>query len=384
MSRPKTGSIFKRGRIYYIAYTDSAGVQIKESSGSIQREDADRLLKRRQGEVVNGKFQGLAPERVTFGELAPLIVDDYLENERKSLAWVERRLKLHLLPQIAKVRAAEFSSDHLTRYRQMRKKQKASNASINRELAIVKRIFNLALESDPPKIARMPHVKMLEESNVRAGFLDHEQYLRFRDKLPEELRLFLVVAYHIGARSGELLPLKWTQVDLEALEITLHPGETKNDQGRPIPIYGDMIEWLKIEKAIRDQNYPSCPWVFHRQGKRIRSFRTSWDKAAQAAAVGRILPHDLRRSAARKMSRAGIPDKIIMAVTGHKTRAMLDRYNIVSRSDLAVFRGRMAAEESLRKRAESEYSTSPVIPVLSQSSDSNAGKKGAKASKLLN
>jgi len=150
------------------------------------------------------------------------------------------------------VRAAEFSSEHLKRYRQMRLKQKAENASINRELAIVKRVFNLALQHDPPLIARKPYVKMLEEKNVRSGFLDHAEYVRFRDALPQELRSFLVVAYYIGARSGELLPLKWAQVDLEALEITLHPGETKND-GRCVPIYdGDMVEWLRIEREIRD------------------------------------------------------------------------------------------------------------------------------------
>jgi integrase len=379
MPRLRTGSIFLRGKIYWIAYRDQTGEQQQESSHSTKREDADRLLKRRQGEVVTGKFAGLGPERITFGELAQEILDDYAENGRKSSAWVERRLRLHLLPQFAKVRAAEFSSDHLKRYRQSRKKQSAANGTINRELAIVKRVFRLALQSDPPKIARAPYVQMLKESNVRTGFLEHDDYMKFRDALPEDLRLLLVVGYHFGTRLGELKALHWPQVDLEALEVRLDPGTTKNDQGRLAPIYGELKEWFKMAKQIRDQNYPACPWVFHRCGKPIKNFRKSWGKAIQASGIPRVLVHDLRRTAARKMRRAGVPDKIIMAVVGWKTRAMLDRYDIVTAADLDVFRGRMEAAEAQRRAADAESLTT----IQQQSFDPAAERGAGRASKLL-
>jgi hypothetical protein len=155
---------------------------------------AERLYKRRQGEVVTGKFVGLAPERITFAELSQEILDDYIANERASLGHVQRRLTLHLLPEFGKVRAAEFSTARIKAYIKKRQKQ-AANSCINRELAIVKRIFHLALKSDPPKVACMPYIPMLRENNVRKGFLEHDQYLRLREWLPEEVRPLLVVAY---------------------------------------------------------------------------------------------------------------------------------------------------------------------------------------------
>jgi hypothetical protein len=110
-----------------------------------------------------------------------------------------------------------------------------------------------------------------------------------------------------------------------------------------MPLYGHMVEWLKIEKEIRDQNYPDCPFVFRRGSKPIKNFRKSWATACEAAGVPDLMPHDLRRTAAREMIRAGIQEKVVMQVCGWKTRVMFDRYNIVSEGDLRLFRARMNA-----------------------------------------
>jgi len=216
-------------------------------------------------------------------------------------------------------------------------------------------VFRLAFRSDPPKVARIPFVPMLRENNVRKGFLEHDHYLQLRDALPEPLRPLFVVAYHVGCRMGELKALLWRQVDLRALRITLDPGTTKNGEGRTLPIYGDMIEWLKIEKAIHDQNYPDCPYVFRRGGQPIKSFYKSWLTAVAAVGLPKLRPHDLRRSAVRLMTRAGIPEKIAMQVTGHKTRSIYDRYNIVNEGDLRLFTAKMDAHlESLGAQAETQ------------------------------
>jgi integrase len=87
----------------------------------------------------------------------------------------------------------------------------ASNATIHRQLSIVKRAFHLAAKSDPPQVIRVPHIPMLEESNVRKGFLEHDAYLRLRDALPSVSRLLFVAAYHVGCRRGELMRIQWPQ-----------------------------------------------------------------------------------------------------------------------------------------------------------------------------
>jgi integrase len=231
---------------WWIKYS-KGGQVFRESSGSYDQREAERLLKKRLGEVVTGKFAGLAPERIRIHDLTAEVVQDYSDNERSSLAHVKRRLKLHILPALGEIRAAEFGTSNIRRYIAWRHHQDASNASINRELAILKRAFHLAAESDPPRVARIPHFPMLEENNVRKGFLEHEAYTKLRDALHEGVQLLFVVAYHVGCRRGELLKVKWSQVDLVAKRIRLEPGTTKNKEARTLPIYGEMTERLKID-----------------------------------------------------------------------------------------------------------------------------------------
>jgi integrase len=122
------------------------------------------------------------------------------------------------------------------------------------------------------------------------------------------------------------LNLQWDHVNLKDGVITLYPGETKNDDGRIIPITDDMRIVLKRTRLTA--------WVFHRDGRKIRDFRKSWDIAAKNAGTPDLLFHDLRRSAVRNMVRGGVPEAIAMKISGHKTRAVFERYNIVDDKDI--------------------------------------------------
>ena len=281
-------------------------------------------------------------ERVRFRELAQEVIADYRDNRRATVGDVERRIRLYLEPVFGNVRAADFSTGQIRHYIADRRKAGASNATINRELAVVKRAFHLAAQNDPPMVVRVPHIPMLEEKNVRKGFLEHEPYCRLLDELPIYLRPLLVVGYYVGCRVGELLQIQWPEVDLVAKRIRLEPGTTKGDEGRTLPIYnGEMLEWLKMSREVKEARYPECSAVFHREGGPIRSFKNAWASACARAGVPELLFHDLRRTAVRNMVRAGIPEKIAMQISGHKTRSVFDRYNIVSDRDLDLAAERM-------------------------------------------
>ena len=332
--RPRAGSIYPRGGTYWIKYY-RRGQPFRESSHSDSYEEAERLLKRRQGEVVTGKFAGLAVERIKMHELFEDIVQDYRLNHRRSFAQLESRLKNHLEPAFGEIRAAEFSTGHIKRYVRQRLNNEATSATINRELEIVERAFALASESDPPKVVRRIHIPMLQEDNVRIGFLDDEGYVRLKQELPDYLRPMFVVAYHVGNRLGELRKLQWEQVDYKNGQILVTPRTAKNKKPRVLPIYGEMREWLLMQKDIRDVKFSGCPYVFHRDGQPIVDFRKAWASACTRAKVPGLLFHDLRRSAIRNMRLAGIAENVAMEISGHRTRSVFDRYSIVGARELA-------------------------------------------------
>jgi integrase len=125
-------------------------------------------------------------------------------------------------------------------------------------------------------------------------------------------------------------------LDASEPSFTILAEVAKNKRHRTIPIYGDMLPALQAQKAERDEKYPDLDWVFHDgTGQRLKTFYKAWASACKRAKMDDQLFHDLRRSAVRNMVRAEIPEKVAMAISGHKTRHVFDRYNIVVEKDLA-------------------------------------------------
>jgi len=194
--------------------------------------------------------------------MADALATDYEINKLRSL----RSLKLsvrHLRRTFAVDRTLDITTDRIKKYIRSRQGEGAANASVNRELSALKRMFKLAVESG--RLRFSPHVPMLEENNARQGFVDHSVFLTMREHLPAYLKDPVTFLYLSGWRLGE------------------------------------------------------------------------------------VLLHDLRRTAVRNMVRAGIPDRIAMALSGHKTRSVFDRYNIVSEEDLALATERL--QSHLHKQA---------------------------------
>ena len=207
---------------------------------------------------------------------------------------------------------------------------------MNRELTALTRAFSLALQSG--KLLAKPHTPMLRESNARSGFFEREQFDAVVNRLPAEVQPVIRFAYVTGWRiDSEVLPLEWRQVDFSAGEVRLDAGTTKNDEGRVFPFTAELRAVLEEQCTAADALARAgviCPWVFHRDGKRIRRFEKVWKPACRAAGCPGRIPHDLRRTAVRNLVRAGVPERVAMQMTGHKTRSVFERYNIVSDGDL--------------------------------------------------
>jgi len=249
-----------------------------------------------------------------------------------------------------------------------------ANASINRELAALKRMIHLGAQCTPPKVNLVPYIPMLKESNVRKRFFEPDEHKALKDALPEELKPVVTFAYHSGWRKAEILGLTWDKVDLKRGFARLDPGETKNEEGRIFYLNEELMTELKI---LFSQRRLDCPYVFQRDGKLIKDFGGAWKSACIEAGLlevvrdargnetkvsSRIL-HDFRRTAIKDIVRSGIPERVAMKISGHRTRSVFDRYNIVSDQDLkeAALK-KQACHEKQNVAVEGDQKRGEVIP----------------------
>jgi integrase len=324
-----SGSLKLRGRVWWICYV-AAGRPIWESSHSPDKQVAENLLRQRIGEVAAGK--AISPEKATIADLCALVLADYQLRKLRDLNTVEWRYEAHIRPAVGSLPASHFGPAQVRAYVAGRRAEKVSDATINRELAIIRRGFTLGAQEDPPLVRRVPKLPQLTEDNARQGFVEQWQYERLLTELPERLKALFVCAYHVGTRKGELRKIQWTQVDFEARKIHFSAAQTKGKTARSVPIYGEMRHWLGHQKQ---QAPAGCPWVFFYRSQPVGAHLDGWREACERAGVPDLLFHDLRRSAVRNMTRAGIPRPVAMAITGHKTESMYRRYDIASEADLS-------------------------------------------------
>jgi len=337
------GMIYKRGRVYWIKYYRN-GKPYYESSKSHKESKARCLLKRREGEISQGKPPGICFERVRFEELADDFLTDYRLNERKSLAKAERSIR-HLKEYFEGLRVTQVTTPRIQKYVEHRLDGGMANATINRELAALKRMLNLGARQTPPKVDRVPYIPMLKENNTRKGFFEHGDFLALRDALPSYLRGFVTFAYKTGWRVSEITGLTWDRVDIENGIVRLEPGETKNAEARTVYLDEEAREIFQKQWEARKKAKRLLPHVFlnHKSDDRIKRFDKAWRTACKSAGIGKRLFHDFRRTAVRNMVRSGIPERVAMMISGHKDRSVFERYNIVSDTDLKLAAQRQEA-----------------------------------------
>ena len=312
------------------------------------------------------------PQGPTLGDLIDAYLQDYQVRQFRSHSTARGRTA-HLAAFFGRdARAATLTTYQIRQYQLTRRAAGAATGTINRETSALHRMGTLAvhwgwLDTVPGFPDR------LRENPPRQGFFEHPEYLAVRAHLPAPWQDILDVAYYSGWRKNEILGLTWEEIDRAGGVIRLSPARSKTLAGRILPISHPIAEALARRRARRD---PDSSLVFHRDGIPVRRWRTAWRTACQAAGVPTRFLHDCRRTAARNLIRANVPERVAMLLTGHKSRAIFDRYNIVNEQELLDAGDQLVAY--LAQPVPARRRTHTVSPAAPSTSCDAAPRKGAR------
>jgi integrase len=312
---------------------------------------ARAFLREREGKVALNVPVVPKAERLTLGEAATLIRNDYRANGHKSADTLELRLR-HLLAYFGvDTRLSRITTGAVEAYKAARlaeslchtvttaagttripTEMRTAAATVNREITVLARMGTLARHQYGLVVPFV--VEKLKERNAREGFFEADAFAAVCQRLRPELAALATVAKVTGWRKSELRSRQWRHVAFVAGWLRLEPEETKNRDGRMFPLIPELRAVLEGQRArveaLQKATGQVIPWVFCRDdGAPVGDFKRAWTTARTQAGVPGRLFHDFRRTAVRNLIRAGIPETVAMKLTGHRTRAVFQRYAIV-------------------------------------------------------
>ncbi|HYC54128.1 MAG TPA: site-specific integrase [Candidatus Binatia bacterium] len=324
------GGLRKRGNVWYVRVSIN-GKRVERRTDAKSRKEATAIL----NDLRSGAAKGtLTAESLTVRveTLYTALREDYRVSG-KLVKDLPKRWK-HLEPVFGRDRAREVTTPRIRQYIDLRQREKAAQATIQHELACLRRMLKLGVADG--RVSNVPKFPTVKVENTRTGFMDHATFEKLRMELPEPIATMAVLGFNLGWRVGELTGLQWRQVDLT--EGTVRLDRSKNGDGRlaylPEPALVALKAWRESTAAFERENDQIVRHVFHREGTPVSSFRGTWKAACEKIGQPNFLFHDLRRCAARNYTRAGIQESVAMKAMGHRTRAIFDRYNITAEADL--------------------------------------------------
>jgi integrase len=358
---PGLGSIYLRGRTWHVEYWRN-NVQHRESSHSDHERKAIKLLRQRRDEMARDEFIRPKANKVTMGALFDAVVADYARCDNRSSHTLAHRLK-PLRKFFDNIRAAEVTERMLERYKAERLAAGRRKATINRELAVIRRAYKLATRGKDKQVSpnTVPAVEMYPENNAREGFIEYGDFLELVRHLPSPIDDVAWFAYLMGWRREQVLSLGWADINRETGTVIRRAEFNKTKEPSVLAMSESVravIERRWLTRMVMTPTGPRvCALVFHREGQPIRDFRRAWKRACIKAGLCETVKgadgtetkravalfHDFRRSCVRNLENAGTPRKVAKSITGHITDSVYERYHVVKEEDQRVALARVEA-----------------------------------------
>jgi integrase len=320
--------LYKRRRTWWMRFSYK-GKQIRKSTETEDKKLAERIYHKVLGEVAEGKwFEKLPGEEKTFREL----MDKYMkEHSLPKKASSERDISslTHLLPFFGEYIVSEVTPRLINEYKAVRREEGDSPCTINRELALMKHSFNLAVK-EWEWIRENPLLKisMEKEPPPRDRWLTFEEEERLLSVCPLWVKEIVILAIETGCRKEEILSLEWTSIDLFKRVITLLGKKT--GERKTIPLTQKAFEVLKEKEKIRlkVRSIREDLVFSHPVGQKVNigTLRSAFERALKKAKIDGFRFHDLRHTFASRLAQMGVDPYAIQKLMGHKTFATTQGY----------------------------------------------------------
>jgi integrase len=316
--------LFKRGSVWWMNFVYQ-GKQHRRSTETDDPKLAKRILDKVKGEIAGGKwFERLPGEERTFEDLMEKYMQEY-SIPKKASSKRDQTSLLHLKPFFGKCLLPEVTPSLLNEYKVMRRLGGAAPATINREMALMKHAYSLAVrEWEWTRDNPVKKISMEKENNKRDRWLTDEEEKKLLEEASEWLREIIVFALNTGMRLGEILSLTWKATDLDRRTATIF--KSKNGEKRTIPLNETALEVLKRRSKVRSQK---CDLVFYSENHTrfdYSNLEKAFHSALAKASIEDFRFHDLRHCFATKLVQRGVDLYKVQLLLGHKTPLMTQRY----------------------------------------------------------
>ena len=320
--------LFKRGSVWWMSFIYQ-GKQIRRSTETEDGKLAKRIYDKVKGEIAEGKwFEKLPGEEKTFKEMMERYMEEHSRPKKASAERDEASL-LHLYPFFEKHYVADVTPALINEYKAKRRQEGAAPATINREIALMKHGFSLALKlwewvRDNP-VLRVP---MEKEPPARDRWLAYEEEEKLLAASPRWLREIIVFAVETGSRRQEILSLEWQDADLFKKVVTIFGKKTRERRSIPLTLraLGVLMEREKIRTKVRSL---SQDLVFtHPPGRKVNIYTLRWvfEGVVEKAAIRDLRFHDLRHTFASRLAQNGRQRYTVQKLMGHTSFSTTQRY----------------------------------------------------------
>ncbi|HOX46037.1 MAG TPA: site-specific integrase [Myxococcota bacterium] len=256
--------------------------------------------------------------------------------------WRARHIVEHMGPKLA----ALLHQGDVDDYRTARSSEKTrmgkppAPATQDLEVELLKRMLGYAVRCNKIPTNPLARVKLLKRPNIRRSVIGEEGFERLFEAASPPLRPILLVAFDTGMRLREILDLTWDQVSLKERTIRLAAQDTKTETARVVILTSRVVDELKrLPRQLLDPSVFTNPAT----GQAWRDIRKMFCAARKTAKLEDLWFHDLRRSFVTRARKLGVPESVVMRMSGHKTRSVFDRYNVVDETDVRAAVGRLEA-----------------------------------------